>query len=79
MSVLEAMATGLPVAAVDVGDVKRMLAPANRHLIVPKSDEPGFAAALAGLIAAPDRRAELGRLNPPTSGKLFLRRDGRSL
>ncbi len=63
MSVLEAMATGLPVAAVDVGDVKRMLAPANRHLIVPKSDEPGLAAALAGLIAAPDRRAELGRLN----------------
>lgn len=63
MSVLEAMAMGLPVASVDVGDVKAMLAPANRNSVVAKSDEQAFADALDALVTAPELRAELGALN----------------
>jgi glycosyltransferase involved in cell wall biosynthesis len=63
MSVLEAMAIGLPVASVDVGDVKAMLAPENRPHVVAKIDEQAFAAALDTLIAAPTLRAGLGALN----------------
>jgi glycosyltransferase involved in cell wall biosynthesis len=63
MSVLEATAMGLPVVSVDVGDVRAMLAPDNRSHVVPKHDEQAFADALAALVAAPDRRAELGARN----------------
>jgi glycosyltransferase involved in cell wall biosynthesis len=40
-----------------------MLAPDNRGHVVAKGDEQAFADALDALIAAPDRRAELGALN----------------
>jgi glycosyltransferase involved in cell wall biosynthesis len=63
MSVLEAMAIGLPIASVDVGDVKAMLAPENRGHIVAKTDEQAFADALDALITAPEQRAQLGALN----------------
>lgn len=63
MSVLEAMAIGLPVVSVDVGDVKAMLAPDNRRYVVPKTDEQGFARALADLAADANSRAALGALN----------------
>ncbi len=63
MSVLEAMAIGLPVASVDVGDVKAMLAPENRGHVVAKADEQAFADALDALVTAPKLRAELGALN----------------
>ncbi|HEY1504495.1 MAG TPA: glycosyltransferase [Stellaceae bacterium] len=63
MSVLEAMAVGLPVTSVDVGDVKAMLAPDNRGYVVAKNDEQAFAAALNALAAAPQHRAALGALN----------------
>lgn len=62
MTVLEAMATGLPVAAVDVGDIKHMVAPANRAFVVPPGEAP-LANALASLAADPGRRHVLGRLN----------------
>jgi glycosyltransferase involved in cell wall biosynthesis len=63
MSVLEAMAIGLPVVSVDVGDVKAMLAPENRPHVVAKADEQAFADALDALIATPTMRTELGALN----------------
>jgi L-malate glycosyltransferase len=63
MSVLEAMAVGLPVVSVDVGDVKAMLAPDNRRYVIAKGDEHAFAKALGDLAAAPKRRVELGALN----------------
>lgn len=63
MSVLEAMAVGLPVVSVDVGDVKAMLVPENRPYVAAKADEQTFVSSLAELIAAPKRRAALGRLN----------------
>jgi glycosyltransferase involved in cell wall biosynthesis len=63
MSVLEAMAMGLPVVSVDVGDVSAMLAPENRDCVVAKADENAFAAALAQLADAPRRRADIGARN----------------
>lgn len=63
LSVLEAMAASLPVAGVDVGDVKSIVAAENRPYIVAKEDEASLADALVGLIDAPDARRQLGQAN----------------
>jgi glycosyltransferase involved in cell wall biosynthesis len=62
-SLLQAMAAGRPVAAVDVGDVREMVAPENRALVVPRDAAGALTAALAALAADPTRREALGRLN----------------
>lgn len=62
LSVLEAMATGLPVAATDVGDVREMLATDNAPFVVMRG-EVALAAALASLAADPALRARLGAAN----------------
>lgn len=61
ISLVEAMAAGVPVASMDVGDVINMVAPENRAFVVP--DEAGLAAALGALAATPDLRARLGAAN----------------
>lgn len=62
MTVLEAMAASLPVAATDVGDVADMLAPENRPLVVASTDD-ALAASLRALVADPARRRALGAAN----------------
>ena len=62
-AVLEAMASGLPVAAVDVGDVAIMVAPENRPYIVPRGDTSGLAGALVRLAKAPALRTRIGQAN----------------
>ncbi|GEP58915.1 glycosyltransferase [Reyranella soli] len=62
LSVLEAMASGLPVAATDVGDVATMLDAANRPYVVAREDG-ALADALAILAARNDMRAALGAAN----------------
>jgi glycosyltransferase involved in cell wall biosynthesis len=62
-ALLEAMAAGCAVAAVDVGDVKAMVSEENRDFIVPRDDPAAFAAALRRLLGADAIRAELGRSN----------------
>lgn len=63
-SILEAMATGLPVASTDVGDVRTMLAPPNRpHLSTPRGTEAELASALRPLLADAALRARLGAAN----------------
>ncbi|HZL60546.1 MAG TPA: glycosyltransferase [Stellaceae bacterium] len=63
MTVLEAMAMGLPIASVDVGDVKLMVAPGNRAFVTSRGDEAALASALAALALDETRRRDLGRLN----------------
>jgi len=62
LSLIEAMAAGLPVAATDVGDVRDMLATGNAPYVVPR-DPAALAAALARLIADPAARAAIGAAN----------------
>ncbi len=66
LCVVEAMASGLPVAATDVGDVRSMLPPGQSPFLVPVNGA-GTAAALAGPILAlardPEARRRLGELN----------------
>ena len=61
-SILEAMASGLAVAATDVGDVAKMLPPENRPYVVP-CDDAALAAALGGLLGDPALRARIGAAN----------------
>lgn len=63
LSVLEAMAAALPVAGVDVGDVRSIVATDNQPYIVAKEDEAGLATALERLLDAPEVRRRLGQAN----------------
>jgi glycosyltransferase involved in cell wall biosynthesis len=62
-TILQAMAAGLAIAGVDVGDVKPMVGPQNRAMIVAKSDSNAFAAALKRLLTAPGLRETIGHEN----------------
>jgi glycosyltransferase involved in cell wall biosynthesis len=63
ISVVEAMAAGLAVAAPDVGDVAAMLSEANRPYVVRAGDERGLAAALAALAGDEALRRAIGEAN----------------
>lgn len=63
ISLIEAMAAGRAVAATDVGDVREMLAPANRPFVVARGNEPALTAALASLLADAGLRRRLGEEN----------------
>jgi glycosyltransferase involved in cell wall biosynthesis len=71
ISLLEAMAAGLPAVATAVGDVPRMVAPDNAPLIVAAEDEAAFAAALDTLAARPDLRRAIGRANREKAAAAF--------
>jgi len=62
ISLIEAMASGLSVAAVDVGDIAQMVAPDNRPFVTPV-DEAALAAAISGLLADPERCRRIGAAN----------------
>ena len=63
ISLVEAMAAGLPAVATAVGDVPVIVSADNRPLIVAPSDEAAFAAALDSLAERPDLRRAIGRAN----------------
>ncbi len=62
LSLLEAMAAGLPVASTDAGDVAFLLAEENRRFVVNKSAS-ALAAAIFDLARDPEQRARLGAAN----------------
>jgi glycosyltransferase involved in cell wall biosynthesis len=62
LSVIEAMASGLPVVSTDVGDVRLMVAEANRPHIT-ALDDTALAGALGALVADPDARRRIGVVN----------------
>lgn len=71
LSLMEAMAAGLPAVATDVGDVREMLAPENRALVVPPHDEAAFGAALGQLLEDAPARASVGLANAEKARRDF--------
>jgi L-malate glycosyltransferase len=63
ISLVEAMAAGLPVVSTDVGDVKAMVSPENLPFILSLSDEIGFADALSKLESDQALRTIIGKAN----------------
>ena len=63
ISLVEAMAAGLPAVATAVGDVPAMVSDDNRPLIVAPGDEAAFAAALDSLADQPRLRRAIGAAN----------------
>lgn len=59
LTVMEAMAIGVPVVATEVGDVPSMLE-GRAGIVVPPGDQAALEAALGELLNDPGRRAELG-------------------
>lgn len=70
LSVIEAMAAGLPIAAVAVGDVPLMVAEANRPFVVPRDEAP-LAAAIAALAGDAALRMRLGEANRAKAEREF--------
>jgi glycosyltransferase involved in cell wall biosynthesis len=70
LSVLEAMAAGLPVAATDVGDVREMLAEANHAFVVDRTKE-ALADAIAALVRDADARRALGAANQARASSTY--------
>jgi glycosyltransferase involved in cell wall biosynthesis len=63
LSLVEAMAAGLPAVATQVGDIPFIVSEDNKPLIVDAADEAAFAAALDGLSDRPDLRRAIGLAN----------------
>ncbi len=63
LSVLEAMAAGLPIAAVGVGDIASMVAPENAPFVTPLLNDSALIASLLELAGNASLRAQLGRAN----------------
>ena len=63
LSVVEAMAAGLPVAAPDVGDIRQMVAEPNRPFIAVPGDAAALGQMLADLAADEELRARIGAAN----------------
>jgi L-malate glycosyltransferase len=73
ISVLEAMAVGLPVLSSDVGDLRVMLPAESRDAcLFAHGEEAAFAGRLAALLAAPDERRRLGALNRARAAEFRL-------
>lgn len=63
ISLIEAMAAGLPVVSTDVGDVRNMVSVENRGFIISKEDEGRFGAMLSRMTGDESLRQTLGQAN----------------
>lgn len=60
LSILEAMASGLPIVATKVGDIPRVVADGDTGMLVPARSPERLAAALEALLKDPEERRRLG-------------------
>jgi sugar transferase (PEP-CTERM/EpsH1 system associated) len=65
-TILEAMATGLPVIATDVGGNADLVAHGKTGVLVPAADVAALAGALASLALAPERATSMGAVGRAT-------------
>ncbi|MFN3619361.1 glycosyltransferase [Sphingorhabdus sp.] len=63
VSLVEAMASGLPIVSTDVGDVRNIVARENRRFVVPRTDEAALAAAIQALATDSGLRDAIGAAN----------------
>lgn len=70
-SILQAMCAGLPIAAFGVGDIARMVAPANSPFIVPRRDIAALSDAFINLARQPQLRADVGAGNAKKCAKTY--------
>jgi glycosyltransferase involved in cell wall biosynthesis len=71
LSVVEAMAAGLPVAAPDVGDISAMVSDENRPLICEPNNVEALAEMLVQLASSADLRTEIGAANRAKARRSF--------
>lgn len=74
LTILEAMDAGLPVASIDVGDVRNMVAPSNRPFVTPMTED-SLTGALQALIGDATLRAAIGRDNRARLRAVYGRRE----
>ena len=63
ISLVEAMAAGLPIVSTDVGDVRAMVSEPARAFVLPVGDEAAFAARLGQLVGDKALRKTIGAAN----------------
>jgi len=71
LSVVEAMAAGLPVVAPGVGDIRAIVTEENARLITPPGDVKALGEALVMLAEEPDKRAQIGAANKAKAREHF--------
>ena len=71
LSLMEAMAAGLPIVATNVGDIADMVAPENQAYITPLGDDEAFSHALIQMVQNPSARAEIGAANRRKAKEAF--------
>ncbi len=71
ISLLEAMASAVPVIATRVGGVPELVEDGVNGLVVPAEDPDALAAAIDALVADPERRARLARAGAATVATTF--------
>jgi len=75
LSIVEAMAAGVPVAAPGVGDIAEIVAPENAPYITAPADEAALSKALAALAASDTLRKQVGAANRAKACAEFDRAD----
>jgi L-malate glycosyltransferase len=63
ISLVEAMASGIPAVSTDVGDVRNIVAKENRPFIIGRDDEAALATAISTLAKDAKLRAHIGEAN----------------
>ncbi|WP_411820185.1 glycosyltransferase family 4 protein [Hyphococcus formosus] len=71
ISLMEAMAAGLPVVSTNVGDILEMVSNENQPYIMPLGNDDAYCEALATLCSSPALRQKIGEANRKKAARLF--------